>query len=239
VSLGGLVSAHAAGTVSAAMATTASSASAIAATSTDNAENQVIPLTDAQLPKGMTADERKDKEQARNLMLREKCKDIPVDTFERYQCQRLVQLDLIQQLDEILASVKDKQARWTGVDVAAEQNAWLKQRDACHQAKDVKMCLEFAYLQRIGQLQAQFGLVPHEGPVSYACDGIGAPLVVSFESTNPPLLVLEQGGQHKYGWMLPTSGGVNFAGADFNFRELKGGAEFTQGDKLYACRQLP
>ncbi len=198
-----------------------------------------IPLTEAQLPKGLTAEERKAQDSARDQHLRESCKQIPKDTFEKYQCERPVQVALIQQLDDLLARVADKQPQWPGVDVAAEQALWVTHRDACRQAQDIKMCLEFAYLERIAQLQAQFALVPVEGPIRYSCEGLEPPLLASFYATNPPLLILQQASQRLETWMRPTSGGVNFEGEGVNFHELKGGAEWTQGDKHYHCSQQP
>jgi hypothetical protein len=246
---GGLVatSCLAADTVSSAQATSAevgsvASAAVVtvsAAAATQALGDQVIPLTEAQLPKGLTADERKAQDSARNRMLREKCKAIPQDTFEKYQCERPVQVDLIEQLDKLLAELTPLQPAWPGVDVAADQAQWVVRRDACRQARDIKMCLEFVYLERIAQLQAQFERVPTEGPIAYHCDGLPQPLLATFYSTEPPLLVVQQGDTRMLTWMRPTSGGVNFEGEGVNFHEFKGGAEWTQGDQLYRCQQQP
>lgn len=226
-------SAAASGVTSGALATVS------AAVATQALGDQVIPLTEAQLPKGLTGDERKARDSARNRMLREKCKAIPKDTFEKYQCERPVQVDLIEQLDKLLAEVTPLQPAWPGVDVAADQAQWVTRRDACRQDRDIKMCLEFVYLERIAQLQAQFERVSTEGPISYHCDGLTQPLVATFYSTEPPLLVVQQGDSRILIWMRPTSGGINFEGDGVNFHEFKGGADWTQGDKQYRCQQQP
>jgi len=226
-------SAAASGVTSGAVATVS------AAVATQTLGDQVIPLTEAQLPKGLTGDERKAQDSARNRMLREKCKAIPKDTFEKYQCERPAQVDLIEQLDKLLAEVTPLQPAWPGVDVAADQAQWVVRRDACRQDRDIKMCLEFVYLERIAQLQAQFERVATEGPISYRCDGLAQPLVATFYSTEPPLLVVQQDDSRILAWMRPTSGGVNFEGEGVNFHEFKGGADWTHGDKQYRCQQQP
>ena len=109
--------------------------------------------------------------------------------------ERPQQVELNAELDKYLKMVEGKQARWPGVDVAAEQQAWLAQRDACRQDPDVKMCLEFSYLKRLSIMQAQFALVPEEKPLSYRCDGEPEPMTVRFHSTNPPLVTLERSGR--------------------------------------------
>ncbi len=217
-----------------------SAASSTMATSTgDASQPRVQPLTDAELPKGLTSDELDAQTSARNQALRAKCRDIPVGTYEKYLCERPEQVELIESLDALLKQVAGLTPVWSGVDVAAEQQSWQTALETCRQQTDIKMCLEFAYLKRIAQLQAQFALVPSEGPIHYRCEGIEQPQALTFYATNPPLLAFVQNERHTLAWMMPTRGGVNYEGDGVNFLERKGGGELTLGNSRHVCVQQP
>ena len=209
-------------------------AASAAAITLDNGKSRVVPLDEKALPMGLTADERKAIEGKRNTELRRKCKAIK-DLFDNYMCERPQQIELNAELDKYLKLVDGKEARWPGVDVAAEQKAWLAQRDACRQAQDVKMCLEFSYLKRISILQAQFALVPEEKPLSYRCDGDSAPVIARFLSTNPPLLTLERAGKVNYAWMMPTGNGVYYDGEGIRIEEKQGRLLVNEAAKTTSC----
>ena len=219
-----------------------SAASGTTATSTltaDALQPRVEPLTDAELPKGLTGDELDAQKSVRNQALRAKCRDIPVGTYEKYLCERPEQVELIESLDALLKQVAGLTTVWSGVDVAAEQQSWQTALETCRQQTDIKMCLEFAYLKRIAQLQAQFALVASEGPIHYRCEGIEQPVALTFYATNPPLLTFVLDGRHTLAWMMPTSGGVNYEGEGVNFLERKGGGELTLGNSRHPCVQQP
>ena len=221
-------------TVSAAVGSTVSAASA-----SDGLQPKVQPLSEAELPKGATGEAIKAQESARNRQLRAKCKNIPVGSYEKYLCERPEQVELIESLDGLLKQVAALTPAWSGVDVAAEQQSWQTALESCRQQNDIKMCLEFAYLKRIAQLQAQFALVASEGPIHYRCEGIEQPLALTFYATNPPLLAFKQESQYTLAWMMPTSGGVNYEGEGVNFLERKGGGELTLGNSRHPCVQQP
>lgn len=219
-----------------------SAASSTTATSTltaDALQPRVEPLTDAELPKGVATDELDAQKSVRNRALRVKCKDIPVGTYEKYLCERPEQVELIDTLDGLLKQVAGLTPAWSDVDVAAEQQRWQTDLETCRQQTDIKMCLEFAYLKRIAQLQAQFALVASEGPVHYRCEGIEQPVALTFYATNPPLLTFVQNERHSLAWMMPTSGGINYEGDGVNFLERKGGGELTLGNSRHLCVQQP
>lgn len=220
--------------VSAAVGSTVSAAAA-----SEALQPKVQPLSESELPKGPSGEAIKAQESARNRQLRAKCKDIPVGSYEKYLCERPEQVELIETLDALLKQVAGLTAVWPGVDVAGEQASWQAGLASCRQQNDIKMCLEFAYLKRIAQLQAQFALVASEGPIAYRCEGIEQPLVLTFYATNPPLLAFKQGSQDTLAWMMPTSGGVNYEGEGVNFLERKGGGELTLGKRRHVCVQQP
>lgn len=194
---------------------------------------QVIVLTEAELPKGKDAETRKAEDLARDQALRAKCKAIPKDTYDKYLCERRAQVDLVNQLDELLQQVATLTPRWP-VDVAADQAQWESRRNACRTDQDVKMCLEFAYLERIGQLQAQFGLVAADGPIAYQCGDTA--LQLTYHATNPPLVEVSHAGEHRLAWMRPTDMGVYYRG-EVTVREYRGGADVTWAQQTWACQQ--
>lgn len=202
----------------------------------DNGKSRVVQLTEAELPKGLPAEERKSRDSELNAQLRRKCKKV-TDLFDNYLCERQHQVELVEQLDALLKQVADKIPVWP-VDVAAEQAAWLKKRDACRQDQDIKMCLEFSYLTRISELQAQFALVPQEGPLHYQCANVAEPIPVTFYATNPPLITVTLDKQPRFAWMFPTAGGVNYQGEGWNFLEQRGKATITHKGQSLACVQL-
>lgn len=230
-----MVSAAQSTTGSAAATTLAVPASAAAIT-LDNGKSRVVRFTEAQLPKGLTADERKSKDSELNAKLRQKCKKV-TELFDNYLCERPPQVELVEQLDSILKQVAGKSPVWP-VDVAAQQAAWLKKREACRQDQDIKMCLEFSYLTRISELQAQFALVPQEGPVRYQCANVAEPIPVTFYSTNPPLITVTLDKQPQFAWMFPTGGGVNYQGEGVNFLEQRGKASISYNGNSLACVQM-
>src|SRR5207253_2986890 len=58
--------------------------------------------------------------------------------------------------------------------LAADQQRWLNERDACAKSSEKSPCTKERYLQRIADLQAQFKLVPSHGPVHFVCNGDAA-----------------------------------------------------------------
>src|SRR2546430_2544024 len=54
--------------------------------------------------------------------------------------------------------------------LAADQQRWLNERDACAKSSDKNACAKERYLQRIADLQAQFKLVPSHGPFRFVCN---------------------------------------------------------------------
>lgn len=214
--------------VSAASATEATSAAAATLPAP-----RVIVLTEAQLPKGKDAETRKAEDLARDQALRAKCKAIPKDTYDKYLCERRTQVDLVIQLEALRKQLEGQTPRWP-VDVAAQQHQWEARRDACRQDQDVKMCLELAYMERIGQLQTQFGLVAADGPIQYQCgDQV---LQLTYHATNPPLVEVVKGEQHRLAWMRPTDNGVDYHG-DVTVHEYRGGADITWDQQTLQCRQ--
>lgn len=205
----------------------------------DQNGNQVLPWKPVASTTDKSLEDRSKRIDDRARELRNKCRAYKRDTMEKYMCERIAQVDLQDNLAQLLKDIAGKQSDWPGLNVAAEQQAWLKQRDACANQPELKMCLEFAYLERIATLQAQFDLMPKEGPVKYACHDYSEPLLLTFVSTNPPLVVRQRGDQRQIAWMHPTSGGDKFEGEQFVFHEVRGGGELIQDGKTYSCVQQP
>lgn len=104
------------------------------------------------------------------------------------------------------------------------QRGWIKGRDDCWKADDVRSCVEASYLTREGDLVAQWLL---ENPVSvsaYACEGNPANEVTAFFfDTELPSIRLEYGDSIKTGSLVPAASGAKYA-TEF------GGLFWTKGD---------
>ena len=78
------------------------------------------------------------------------------------------------QLDQKLATVyanalKQTKGRKRGLLIAA-QIGFIRGKNDCWKAQDVRDCTAFAYRDRIVELQATYSLVPARGPFNYICD---------------------------------------------------------------------
>ena len=79
-------------------------------------------------------------------------------------------------------------------ELRATQRGWIKGRDDCWKAKDLKTCVEDAYLMREGNLVARWMLQDPAQVVSYGCDGNPAnEVTVMFFDTELPSVRLEYG----------------------------------------------
>ena len=111
-----------------------------------------------------------------------------------------------------------------------EQRGWIKGRNDCWKAEDVRACVEDEYVRRIAELQARYALVDATGPVFYACDGHDAnEVVATFYATEPPTLIAERGDRSSFMLRVPSGSGAKYAGGDESFWEHQGEAMVVWG----------
>ncbi|MGA9409927.1 MAG: MliC family protein [Roseobacter sp.] len=106
----------------------------------------------------------------------------------------------------------------------ATQRGWIKGRDDCWKADDLRTCVEASYLTREGNLVAQWMLETPVSVVAYTCENNPANEVTAyFFDTELPSIRLEYGDSIKTGSLVPAASGAKFA-TEF------GGMFWTKGD---------
>ena len=116
--------------------------------------------------------------------------------------------DALAQLDARMAQTY-AQALTAAMDDAdtlrATQRGWIKGRDDCWKANDLRTCVSDAYLLREAELVAKWMLQPPLAVASYACNGNPANEVTAyFYDTERPGVRLEYGDSIRTGTLVPT-----------------------------------
>ncbi|MEO0760602.1 MAG: MliC family protein [Pseudomonadota bacterium] len=94
----------------------------------------------------------------------------------------------------------------------AMQRGWIKGRDDCWKAVDLRICVEDAYLTREGELVAGWMLEAPTAVVAYACaDNPADEVVAHFFATERPSVRLEYGDSIETGVLVPAASGSRYA----------------------------
>jgi len=93
----------------------------------------------------------------------------------------------------------------------AIQRGWIKGRNDCWKADDLRSCVEASYLQREGELVARYMLEAPLAVTSWTCDGNPANEVVAwFYATALPSVRLERGDAVDTGHLVRTASGSRY-----------------------------
>ncbi len=96
----------------------------------------------------------------------------------------------------------------------ANQRGWIKGRDDCWKAADLRECVEAAYLRREGQLVARWMLEEPKGVFFWGCGGNPANEVVTvFFDTTLPSVRFERGDTIDTGSLVRTASGSRYEGS--------------------------
>lgn len=107
----------------------------------------------------------------------------------------------------------------------AEKEGWIKGRNDCWKAAELRACVVTQYRLRIAELQARYRLVPGRGPVAYACGGNPAnEIIATFFATDPPSLIAERGDQVSWMAQQPAASGARYRGHNASLWEHHGEA---------------
>ena len=114
----------------------------------------------------------------------------------------------------------------------AMQRGWIKGRNECWKAQDIRDCVEAAYLTREGALVTAWMLDTPIATTTYTCAGNPAnEVAVFFFDTALPSIRIEYGDSIASGTLVPAASGSKYA-IDF------GGLFWTQGDSAeFAWRE--
>ncbi len=123
----------------------------------------------------------------------------------------------------------------------AEQRGWIKGRNDCWKATDLRACVQSSYLTREGELVAMWMLEEPTQIVSYTCDDSPANEVTAFFfDTNLPSVRLEYGDSIKPGSLVPAASGAKYAlpfGGTFWTKENEALFAWTEGQEMSCIRR--
>lgn len=131
------------------------------------------------------------------------------------------------------------------------QRGWIKGRDDCWKADDLRACVAASYAERVHQLRqgskAARVAAPDaasRGPYAYRCEGLGALLGVTFLTAGDGAAYLQWKDRGVGLLQAPAASGARYAGSSFDGAWsfwIKGdGAQLTGPDgKAMACQGEP
>jgi uncharacterized protein len=108
----------------------------------------------------------------------------------------------------------DAGAEETEADLRAYQRGWIKGRDECWKADDLRACVEWEYQRREAELVSQFMLEEPTSTAFWQCGGNPANEVVTmFYDTTLPSVRFERGDSIDTGTLEPTASGSRYSGS--------------------------
>lgn len=122
----------------------------------------------------------------------------------------------------------------------AMQRGWIKGRNDCWKAEDVRSCVEYAYQGRIVELQISGGLLVAPDYIGFSCEGdAGKPFTaVYYNQTEPPSAVLTWGDDQVIAFSQRTGSGTRYSGPNVDFREHQGAVTVDwYGTRLHCVSQ--
>ncbi len=120
--------------------------------------------------------------------------------------------------------------------LAADQQRWLRERDACGKSSDKAGCATELYLQRIADLQAQFKLVPSRGPFHFVCNGNpGDVLVAQYFDTDPATARFTHDGRAVTAFIQRSGSGARYGGPNVSYWEHQGEASVVWFGRSMKC----
>jgi Uncharacterized protein conserved in bacteria, putative lipoprotein len=164
------------------------------------------------------------------------CNNMTSPLLQAY-CERPILNKLDGQIRKLMIDLATKQSPYH-VDLQKDQQSWLSRHDNCMKDNDLKMCLELSYMERLSQIQAQFELVPKEGPIHYQCGVDKQDAWLTFYATILPTVIVKYNGQVRSAFMGPLSRGVKYTSYELTVIERKKAATISWDDKTLECQQL-
>lgn len=123
-------------------------------------------------------------------------------------------------------------------ELRAVQRGWIKGRDECWKAEDLRRCVDDAYRRRTAELEAQFMLREGSSPVFWICGGNPADeFVTTFYDTDPPTARIERGDRTMVALLSPSASGSRYEGpfgAVFWTKGTEAQVEWPQGTR-WSC----
>ena len=158
------------------------------------------------------------------------CENGEAGSIEEMICMDMGLSALDHRLAEVYAMATEKAVNEHPPILKAEQRGWIKGRNDCWKSDDVRGCVQNTYRRRIAELQAEYRLVPGNGPVTFICDGDPTnEVIATFFRTDPPTLIAERGDQVSLMYLQPSASGSKYQGRNESLWEHGGEAVVTWG----------
>ncbi len=135
------------------------------------------------------------------------CEDAELARLDRLLAERYRQAIAAARALDVGADDAEKELR-------AMQRGWIKGRDDCWKAVDVRECVELLYLQREQVLVALWMLEEPTATASWACEGNEAnEILTQFFDTELPSVRFERGDTVDTGSLVRTASGSRYEGS--------------------------
>jgi uncharacterized protein len=161
------------------------------------------------------------------------CQDVDLAKLDRLVADRYAAaLKVIKGLDTGAASAENT--------LRANERGWIKGRDECWKAAELRECVEAAYLRREGQLVARWMLEQPTGVSFWGCGGNPAnEIVTTFFDTTLPSVRFERGDTIDTGSLERSASGSRYEGSFGRSIWIKGNtAQYREADPdgtTYEC----
>jgi len=120
--------------------------------------------------------------------------------------------------------------------LAADQQRWLNEREACGRSSERADCIKERYLQRIADLQAQFKLVPSRGPFHFVCNNDPSNvLVAQYFETDPATARFTHDGRAVTAFVQRSGSGARYDAPNVSYWEHQGEASVVWFGKSMKC----
>ncbi len=118
----------------------------------------------------------------------------------------------------------------------AMQRGWIKGRNDCWKAQDVRECVLQNYQSRIIELQIQGGLLEAPAAVVFDCDNQPQISAVFYTQLNPVTAVFTFADQQLLATNVRSGSGAKYLGRNFEFWEHQGEASVQYYGERYQCQ---
>jgi uncharacterized protein len=145
-------------------------------------------------------------------------------------------------LDRRMSSVWAKTVQALPADVAARekvvQRGWIKGRNDCWKASDLRACVETSYETRLVELQIKVGQLQAPTAAGYLCSqDPGKPFTASFyNDTDPKSAVLTWGNDQVIAFVAMSASGARYTTTDVEFWEHQGEARVSWFGTRLTCK---
>lgn len=122
------------------------------------------------------------------------CKSKELSSAEKLICTDSELATMDRDLAEVFTHAKALDKKVVKGSLPAEQRGWIKGRDDCWKASDLKGCIKAEYLRRTAELQAKYRILSPVTVTSYTCENNPShQLIVSHFATKQPSIAVEHG----------------------------------------------